>query len=81
MVLCFGVISVLIDVNVVFTYPSMLSTCIPQRHQLWFDLIVKMLKVFHENIQCYILYIYQDVTYDLFFYLSDFDLFVKLKNE
>lgn len=24
---------------------------------------------------------YQDVTYDLFFYLSDFDLFVKIKNK
>lgn len=64
----------------------MLSTHILiQCHQLWFDLIVKMLKVFHENIQCYILYIYininisyQDVTYGLFFYLSDFDFFVKI---
>lgn len=56
-VLCFRVNSVLIAVNVVFTHSFMLSTCIPQRHQLWFDLIVKMLKVFHENIQCYILYI------------------------
>lgn len=90
MVLCFGVNSVLIAVTVVFTYSSMFkknknkSTCIPQCHQLWFDLIVKMLKVFHENIQCYIIYIYisyQDVTYDLFFYLSDFDLFVKFKNK
>lgn len=25
-------------------------------------------------------YIYQDVTYDLFFYLSDFDLFVTFEN-
>lgn len=27
----------------------------------------------------YYIYIYQDVTCDLFFYLSDFDLFVKIK--
>lgn len=78
MVLCFNVNSVLIAVNVVFRYSSMLSTCIPQHYQLWFDLIVKMFRVFHENIQCYI---YQDVIYDLFFYLSDFDLFVKFKTE
>lgn len=79
MVLCFRVSNVSIVVNVVFKHSSMFSTCIPRCQLLWFDLIVKMFRVFHENIQHYI---YQDVIYDyLFFYLSDLDLFVKMKNE
>lgn len=53
MVLCFGVTSELITVNVVFINLPMVSTCIPQFHQLWFDVIVEMFRVFHENIQCY----------------------------
>lgn len=67
--LCFVVNSVLIDVNVVFTYSSMLST---SHTSMSSTVVLTSLKVFHENIQCYIQYIsYQDVTYDLFLYLSD----------
>ena len=44
--------------------------------------VLTSLKVFHENIQCYIQYIsYQDVTYDLFFYLSDSLLHLKKKKK
>lgn len=55
----FGVGSVSIAVNAVFTHPLVFS--IPaylKRHQLWIDLNVQMLTVFHENIQCYIVHIY-----------------------
>lgn len=51
----YSLYSVFIAVNVVLTHSS-INTCIPQCHQLWFDLIVKMFKVFHENIQCYLQY-------------------------
>lgn len=58
-------------VNVVFTYGF-------HDNILYLDVIKcgsTSLKVFHENILCAISS--GDVTYDLFLYLSGFDLFVK----
>ena len=80
MVLCFVVNSVIdcckcciyIFIHVKYLHTSMSSTVVWPHWKF-------SMKTSSAILQYYISY--QDVTYDLFFYLSDFDLFVKFKNK